>query len=100
VEISQRIANLLRDIASARGRSEEEVLDEALVLYLRHFESESEPDIGRPVRHEGEPLDPFLELISRMRARFDLDEEEAMRIAVEEQHAFRRERAEREGAER
>ncbi len=49
------------------------------------------------------PRDGFLALIDRMSSRFDLDDpDEAMRIAVEEQHAFRRKRAgaTSEGAER
>jgi hypothetical protein len=104
VEIGPENANLLRDIARARGRSVEEVLEEALLLYLDSSKRAEEPGtgIGRPIRRERvRPTEPrgggrddgFLALLDRMHDRFGLDEDEAMRIAVEEQHAFRRERA-------
>jgi hypothetical protein len=87
VEISPRIANLLRDIACAEGRSEEEVMDDALALYQ-----------GRvPKPHTHEQLVEFQAFLNRMSSRFDLeDEDEAMRVAIEEQNAFRRERSESE----
>jgi hypothetical protein len=86
VEISTRIANLLRDIARAEGRSEEEVLDDALALYQRWV----------PEHHSAEQFAEFQAFLNQMSSRFDLDEDEAMRIAIEEQKAFRRERSESE----
>jgi hypothetical protein len=106
VEISARLLRVIRDLAEAQGRGESEVLEEAVVRYLQELGVEAEPDIGRPIgeiyaESPGDhPRDPFLALIDRMSSRFALDEDEAMRIAVEEQHAFRQESAEREGAER
>jgi hypothetical protein len=114
VQISPRIANLLRDIASAQGRSEEEVLDDALVFYLDYLGRSREVESGeapfgpsmaetyRAVRGWMEDAERrrFVSLLDRISSRFDLDEDEAMRIAVEEQHAFRREGAEREGNSR
>jgi hypothetical protein len=87
VEISPRIANLLRDIARAEGRSEEEVLGDALALYQ-----------GRgPKPRSYEQLAEFQAFLNRMSSRFDLEgEDEAMRIAIEEQNAFRRELSESE----
>jgi len=86
VEISARIANLLRDLARAEGRSEEEVLDDALALYQRWV----------PEPHSYEQFAEFQAFLLQMSSRFDLDEDEAMRIAIEEQNAFRRERSESE----
>jgi hypothetical protein len=106
VEISARLLRVIRDLAEAQGRGESEVLEEAVVRYLQELGVEAEPDIGRPIgeiyaESPGDhPRDPFLALIDRMSSRFALDEDEAMRIAVEEQHAFRQESAEREGSER
>ena len=126
MEINPKISNLLRDLATAEGRSEEEVLEEALVSYLQRFSTlGDEPNIGSDVYEiyvdspevdpprvrrylvsrsaaspEDRPRDGFLALIDRMSSRFDLDEDEAMRIAVEEQHAFRRESANHERTER
>jgi hypothetical protein len=104
VEISARLLRLVSDIAQQQGRAEEEVLEEAVVRYLREMGVE-DADIGRelgeiyvepplegPFRSRGAP---FLDLLSRMRRRFDLDPDEAMQIAVREQHAARQERRER-----
>ncbi len=101
MEINPRIANLVRDIASAEGRSEDEVLEEAVARYLgMRRASKDSGDIEVPEwvassleDTEDRPRDGFLALIDRISSRFDLDDpDEAMRIAVEEQHAFRRER--------
>lgn len=111
VEINEKLLVHLRLIAEEQGRPLAEVLEEAVLRYLEGAEAvrrdpEREPDIGEEigeiyVERPGERLrDPFLALLDRMSSRFDLDEDEAMRIAVEEQHAFRRESAERKGAER
>ena len=70
-----------------------------MLRYLRELGIEHEPGIGREIGEisvgrsdEALPHDQFLSLIARMSSRFDLDEDEAMRVAVEEQRAFRRER--------
>ena len=98
VEISGRLLRLIRTLAEAQGRGEDEGLEEAVLRYVRGLGIEDEPGVGRElgeiyVGRTGErPRDQFLSLITRMSSRFDLDEDEAMRIAVEEQRAFRRER--------
>lgn len=61
-------------MASKQGRSERELLNEAVMSYLER----SDP------RH-------FEELLARMPSRFELGEE-ALRLANEELHAMRRER--------
>jgi hypothetical protein len=100
-EISTELLEELRRLAEEEGRSETEVLEEALALYLERTRGAAEEAEG-PVWEEGVavseglPHDGFLTLIERMSRRFDVDEGEAVRIAVEEQHAFRRQRAERE----
>ena len=86
VEISTRIANLLRDIARAEGRSEEEVLNDAVALYQRWV----------PEHHSAEQFAEFQAFLDQISSRFDLGEDEAMRIAIEEQNSFRRERSESE----
>ncbi len=103
VEISARLLQVIRDLAEAQGRAESEVLEEAVVRYLQELGIEREANIGRKIDREYlEPLegpyrprDSFLVLLDRMRSRFELDPDEAMQIAVEEQHAARRERRER-----
>ena len=105
MEIGPRIANLVRDIARAQRRSEEEVLEEALVFYLRFYKSGPDLDIGaggavyvdpsgKVHIPEGQPRS-FAELFERV-ARWQRErgveppsDEEAMRLAVEEQHAWR-----------
>jgi hypothetical protein len=86
VEISTRIANLLRDIARTEGRSEEEVLNDAVALYQRWV----------PEHHSAEQFAEFQAFLDQISSRFDLGEDEAMRIAIEEQNSFRRERSESE----
>lgn len=110
VEISDELTNLVRDIAAAEGRPVSEVLEEALLLYLEGrrapgTEGSDDVDVAawvndRPGSAEERSRDGFLALLDRMSSRFDLDGEEAMKIAVEEQRAFRRERSERERAKR
>ncbi|MDP9409076.1 MAG: hypothetical protein M3Q49_06785 [Actinomycetota bacterium] len=108
MEINPKIANLVRDIASTEGRSEEEVLEEAVARYLgmrRAGRGSGDIEVpewiaSSPENTKEYPRDGFLALIDRMSSRFDLDDpDEAMRIAVQEQHAFRRERAERKREE-
>ena len=86
MEISTRIANLLRDIARAEGRSEEEVLNDAVALYQRWV----------PEHHSAEQFAEFQAFLDQISSRFYLGEDEAMRIAIEEQNSFRRERSESE----
>ncbi len=110
VTLNARLLRILRHLADEQGRPESAILEDAVVRYLRELGVEEDDlDIGRPIRRvrigpveepSPPPLDPFLALLDRMSSRFDLDEDEAMRIAVEEQQAFRRERSEREGTER
>ena len=104
IEISARLLQLISNIARQQGRAEEVVLEEAVVRYLREMgiddadigreigEIYVEPPLEGPFRSRGAP---FLDLLSRMRRRFDLDPDEAMQIAVREQHAARQERRER-----
>ncbi len=105
VNLNAKLMQILVRLANEQGRSENELLDEAVLRYIRELGVEDyEPDIGRPIRRvrvepieePGPPRNDLLALLDRMSSRFDLDEEEAMRIALEEQKAFRRERAERE----
>ena len=106
VEISARLMQVIRDLAEAQGRGENDVLEEAVERYVQELGIEREANIGREIDREyieplegpSRPRDPFLALLDRMRSRFELDPDEAMQIAVEEQHAARRER--REKAER
>jgi hypothetical protein len=103
VEISARLLQLIGNVARQQGRGEEAVLEEAVVRYLREMGLE-DTDIGGEIGEiYAEPLEgpfrsrgaPFLGLLSRMRSRFDLEPDEAMQIAVREQHAARQERRER-----
>jgi metal-responsive CopG/Arc/MetJ family transcriptional regulator len=66
VTLDKRVLRALRARAAKSGRSESEVIEDAL---RREF---------------------GLDLFDRIWARADLDEDEAMRIAVEEQHRARR----------
>ncbi len=74
-EIDGKLLAEIRRLAEAQGRSEREVLEEALRRYLER----------------GDPR-CFEELLGKMSSRFDLGEVEAERIAYEELHAMRRER--------
>ncbi len=78
-EIGKELLEAVRQLAKAQGRSEREVLDEAVRAYLA--------SLGRGQREEDFPA-----LLDRMSSRFDLDEDEALELANEELHAFRRER--------
>jgi archaellum biogenesis protein FlaJ (TadC family) len=80
-EIDAGLLAELRRRAKELGRSEGDLLDEAVRRYLER---------GDPRRFE--------ELLDRMSSRFDLDEDEAMKIAYEELHAMRRENRERRAA--
>ena len=74
-EIDERLLAEIRRLAQEQGRSERELLDEAVRRYLERSD---------PRRFE--------ELLTKMSSRFDLDEDEAERIAYKELHAMRRER--------
>ncbi len=74
-EIDEKLLAEIRRLAQEQGRSERELLDEAVRRYLER----SDPRC-------------FEELLTKMSSRFDLDEDEAERIAYEELHAMRRER--------
>jgi predicted DNA-binding protein len=79
-EISAELLESLRRKAEDQGRTEADVLDEAVRRYLERSGS----------------LDELLRRIEqgrRDRGVESLSEDEAMRLAVEEQHAWRRERA-------
>jgi hypothetical protein len=100
IEMVGRLVPLLLRISREEGRAPDKVLEEAFLLYLRARGVELDSDIGRPLREiyvePPEERDDFLTLLDRMSSRFDLDPDEAMQIAVEEQKAFRKERVERE----
>jgi Ribbon-helix-helix protein, copG family len=68
VSLDERVLRAVRVKAARTGRRDSEVIEEALCR-----------DLG-------------LDLLERIWARADLDEDEAMRIAVEEQHKARRAR--------
>jgi hypothetical protein len=92
-EISSELLSAVRQLAKRQGRTESEVVDEAVMRYLDFFLYWQS---GEARRAASAASDDFLALLDRMSSRFDLDEEDALRIAVEEQKAFRQERAERE----
>lgn len=95
IDIDDGLLTGLRRLAEERGREERELLEEAVRTYLQH----GPPNVAG-IGIGGEVSggrDEFIALLERMSSRFDLDEEETMRIAVEEQHAWRRERRRAEG---
>ncbi|CAA9408231.1 hypothetical protein AVDCRST_MAG82-622 [uncultured Rubrobacteraceae bacterium] len=79
-EINTELLQELRSRAQKQGRSEDELLEEAVRRYLERPGSLSElfERIERGRRDRGVEL---------------LSDEEAMKLAVEEQHAWRREQA-------
>jgi hypothetical protein len=83
-KISRDLMEAVRARAAQENRGEAEVIEEALRRYLKES---SGGIIGL--------LDRMAEG-RRQRGVRELSEEEAMRLAVEEQHAWRRERRERE----
>jgi hypothetical protein len=109
LEIGGRLAPILLRLAREQDRDPNEITEEALARYLQELGVEMGPGLGRVIREvnveapEEGSRDSFLALLSRMSSRFDLEEDEAERIAVEEQHTWRlerRERAQRERTER
>ena len=87
-EIDDKLLGEIRRLADEQGRPQREILDEAVLAYLRDraLRSESLPELFERVERwrDAQGVEP-------------LSEEEAMRLAVEEQHAWRRERRERAG---
>jgi hypothetical protein len=100
IEIGGRLVPILLRLAQEQDRTPEEIMQEALVRYLHEQGIETGPNIGKPIEEiyaeppKDAPSNPLPGLLDRMSSRFDLDEDEAMRIAVEEQHAFRAEHSE------
>jgi hypothetical protein len=78
-EISPELLEELRRRARELGRPERELLDEAVKSYLERPSSLAE-------------LFERIDQGQRKRGVAPLSEDEAMRLAVEEQHAWRRER--------
>lgn len=92
-EVDAEVLAELQKRAGEQGRILRELVDEALRLYLA--------ELDRPRRPGG--LNELLARIDREqreRGVEPLSEEEAMRLAVEEQHAARREKARHERASR
>ncbi len=83
-EINTVLLEQLRRRANELGRTEAEVLEEAVRRYLERPGTLAELFERVDKGQEGRGVEP-------------LSEEEAMRLAVEEQHAWRRERRERAG---
>jgi hypothetical protein len=91
-EISTELLEELRRVAREQGRSETDVLEEAVRYYFRLAldRALSDPDLLKPNLSE---LFERVDREQRERGVEPLSEEEAMRLAVEEQHAWRRERS-------
>lgn len=107
VEINERLLQVIRQLAEEMGRSEEDVMETAVLFYmqsLRMLSGSLKPDfadIGAPIREfylEEPPARSLEELFARA-ARWQqergvepLSDKEAMELANEELHAMRRER--------
>lgn len=83
-EISPELLQEVRRRAREQGRPERELLDEAVKSYLQRPSSLEELLKGIDQGQRERSVEP-------------LSEEEAMRLAVEEQHAWRRERRQSAG---
>lgn len=80
LDVNRDLLDAVRELAREQGRQERELLDEALRGYLAAF------DVA--------PAEDFRALLDRMSDSFgDLDEDQAMELSIEEQQAYRRERA-------
>lgn len=88
-KISRELLEAVRDRAREEGRDSSEIIEEAVSRYLLRARDATQ----RP-RDLLEVLDSMARY-RRERGVEELSEEEAMRLAVEEQHAWRRERRER-----
>lgn len=116
VEVNDRLLGLIRQLAEDQARSETEVLEEAISLYMTFLTfrggvaglSEGSPpegdsaSIGKPIREvyvagpeeRSGSLEELFAIVDRRQRKQGVDplsEEEAMRLAVEEQRASRRE---------
>ncbi len=117
-EISVELLDQVRAVARAQGRPEAEVLEEAVLGYLsflaarstfvrRSSEARDTADVGRPLEeiYADPHPDPvawrprssseLFALVDRWQRERDIEplsDDEAMRLAVEEQHATRSER--------
>lgn len=107
VEINERLLRTIHQLAEELGRSEEEIMETAVLFYvqsLRMLSGSLNPDsagIGAEIREiyvEEPPARSLEELFSgaerwqRKQGVESLSEEEAMELANEELHAMRRER--------
>jgi hypothetical protein len=106
VEINERLLQAVHQLAQELGRSEEEVMETAVLFYmqsLRMLSDSLQPDsgIGAEIRKEyvmERPAQSLEELFARAERWQQehgvepLSEEEAMKLANEELHAMRRER--------
>lgn len=88
-KMDRELLEALRAVAAEEGREEYEVLEDAARFYLEHgLHSEA-----RDAVCERASISELIERARQRRERAGLEElpeEEAMRIAVEEQHAHRR----------
>lgn len=107
VEINERLLQAIRQLAEELGRSEEEIMETAVLFYmqsLRILSGSLKPDpagIGAEIRKEyvGERPARSLEELFARAERWQqehgvepLSEEEVMKLANEELHDMRRER--------
>ncbi len=107
IEINADLAEALRRVAEAEGRSEEELFEYAVRFYLMsraYFARAPEPGVGREIGEVYVEPEEFsssgllaeilgsIDRGQRERGVEPLSEEEAMRLADEELHAMRRER--------
>ncbi len=106
VEINERLLQTIHQLAEELGRSEEEVMEIAVLFYMQSLRMlsdslQSEPNIGREIRREYvrprppknlEELFARAERWQRKHGVEPLSEEEAMKLANEELHDMRRER--------
>ncbi len=106
IEMGGRLAPILLQLAKEQGRDPNEIVEEALLLYLRGLGVELDPSFGKwfhevDTERDEEPSGPVDDFLLRLFERIDrgqrergvepLSEEEAMRLANEELHAMRRE---------
>lgn len=106
VEINEKLLDVIRQLAEEQGRTEEEVVEDAMLFYtqaLRMLSSSLKPDTDIRVDIGSLYLPPrlpenFEELFDRAeswqreRGVGPLSDEEALELANEELHAMRRER--------
>ncbi len=98
-EISGELLEAVRRLAEEQGRSESEVLDEAVRYFLGSYAYFARISTRRDVDVEallpwGSSIRELLDHVDawqRERGVEPLSDEDAMRLAVEEQHASRRE---------